>query len=720
MEAEGECVFVEPDEGAAAGTTEGSYRVFCPRHRNLAGSGGGGGGGGSERRPPPARPPLVHSEPEASERQPPPPLPPSDEALSEENQNQNEPPPPPRPSDAAPPTVPIILSLTRELANTLTLAQIVETYKFESPSSARRFMIHMGITECADWNLREYVRGLTLAQVVELSGIPSEERAKTMLISLGIMECADWKHLPDLRPPTNDPGDDDLTDEDENAPSTMLAPDLGRDDAAATERDGFWEDIAPTQLTAPEGVEEEEVDDEEDHAFTEKTKTPPVPRLTPEVAKSHTMEQLRDMYNYKYVTHVKMMMSRNGITECADCICVRGFWTPKCTAELAKTLPGRRLAPEVAESHTMEQLRDMYNCNDVAHVKSMMTRNGITECADWICVRGRWTPKCTAGLAKMLTLAEMQVMYDLSEPVVKAALIQRGITQCADWTAPPVQAVATPQPLTLPGKQIEPAAAPRLTIAAAHDKSAGAQPSYQAPVYNKNPDGTKNSILAVDPPLLDFGPIASDDVGDHLVTIKNTNKEMPVDFTAPRIKFFKTTPSSGVIPAGQQVSVVVRYEPKNLGAHGERLAINALGVNGEIIQTTTLIVKGVSPQGPSARANSLVSRPHLERSARWNPTPAQLARLEELFLTGMGTPKGEQRTQITEELAKLGPINEANVFNWFKNKKSKMKRDASQKGGHEKENASSRVFTPRDYTLLELMQRKPRVNDDDADASFRS
>ena len=80
---------------------------------------------------------------------------------------------------------------------------------------------------------------------------------------------------------------------------------------------------------------------------------------------------------------------------------------------------------------------------------------------------------------------------------------------------------------------------------------------------------------------MDFGPIASDDVGDHLVTIKNTNKEMPVDFTAPRIKFFKTTPSSGVIPAGQQVSVVVRYEPKNLGAHGERLAINALGVNGE-------------------------------------------------------------------------------------------------------------------------------------------
>ena len=59
---------------------------------------------------------------------------------------------------------------------------------------------------------------------------------------------------------------------------------------------------------------------------------------------------------------------------------------------------------------------------------------------------------------------------------------------------------------------------------------------------------------------------------------------------------------------------------------------------------------------------------------RWNPTPAQLARLEELFATGMGTPNGDLRTQITEELAKLGQINEANVYNWFQNKKARMKK----------------------------------------------
>ena len=218
-------------------------------------------------------------------------------------------------------------------------------------------MIHMGITECADWNLREYVRGLTLAQVVELSGIPSEERAKTMLISLGIMECADWKHLPDLRPPTNDPGDDDLTDEDENAPSTMLAPDLGRDDAAATERDGFWEDIAPTQLTAPEGVEEEEVDDEEDHAFTEKTKTPPVAEAHPgsrEVAHDGATEgyvQLQICYSCEDDDESQWDHGVRGLylrSRLLDAEVHRGAREDAAGAEA--------LARRVAESHTMERL----------------------------------------------------------------------------------------------------------------------------------------------------------------------------------------------------------------------------------------------------------------------------------------------------------------------------------------------------------------------------
>jgi hypothetical protein len=40
----------------------------------------------------------------------------------------------------------------------------------------------------------------------------------------------------------------------------------------------------------------------------------------------------------------------------------------------------------------------------------------------------------------------------------------------------------------------------------------------------------------------------------------------------------------------------------------------------------------------------------------------------------MGTPNGSLRTQITDELVNLGPVNEANVYNWFQNKKARMKK----------------------------------------------
>lgn len=81
-----------------------------------------------------------------------------------------------------------------------------------------------------------------------------------------------------------------------------------------------------------------------------------------------------------------------------------------------------------------------------------------------------------------------------------------------------------------------------------------------------------------------------------------------------------------------------------------------------------------TPSQPSYPAPIYSKDNRTPSAPRWNPTPAQLARLEELYLTGMATPNGDLRTQITEELAKLGQINEANVYNWFQNKKARMKK----------------------------------------------
>lgn len=59
---------------------------------------------------------------------------------------------------------------------------------------------------------------------------------------------------------------------------------------------------------------------------------------------------------------------------------------------------------------------------------------------------------------------------------------------------------------------------------------------------------------------------------------------------------------------------------------------------------------------------------------RWSPTPVQLQILEGIFDECGGTP-GKQRIQIiTTELAQHGQISETNVYNWFQNRRARMKR----------------------------------------------
>ena len=100
--------------------------------------------------------------------------------------------------------------------------------------------------------------------------------------------------------------------------------------------------------------------------------------------------------------------------------------------------------------------------------------------------------------------------------------------------------------------------------------------------------------LAMEPQILDFGPVACHEVADHLVMIQNVNDELPVDFVVTRSTFFKPSPASGKIPPGQSVSVVVRYEPKNLGAHADHLLVRALATDGTLMHELRLGVQGVA------------------------------------------------------------------------------------------------------------------------------
>lgn len=58
---------------------------------------------------------------------------------------------------------------------------------------------------------------------------------------------------------------------------------------------------------------------------------------------------------------------------------------------------------------------------------------------------------------------------------------------------------------------------------------------------------------------------------------------------------------------------------------------------------------------------------------RWNPKPEQIRILESIFNSGTVNPHREEIQKIRIRLQEYGQINDANVFYWFQNRKSRAK-----------------------------------------------
>lgn len=70
---------------------------------------------------------------------------------------------------------------------------------------------------------------------------------------------------------------------------------------------------------------------------------------------------------------------------------------------------------------------------------------------------------------------------------------------------------------------------------------------------------------------------------------------------------------------------------------------------------------------------------------RWTPTPVQLQILERVYNECTGTPNKQKIQEITTELAQYGQISETNVYNWFQNRRARLKRKQSGVGSNMEE-----------------------------------
>lgn len=82
---------------------------------------------------------------------------------------------------------------------------------------------------------------------------------------------------------------------------------------------------------------------------------------------------------------------------------------------------------------------------------------------------------------------------------------------------------------------------------------------------------------------------------------------------------------------------------------------------------------------------------------RWTPTPVQLQILEQIFDEGNGTPSKQKIKDITLQLTQHGQISEANVYNWFQNRRARSKRkQANSQPNNADSEAETEVDSPKE------------------------
>ncbi|KAL5778376.1 hypothetical protein ACOSP7_011302 [Xanthoceras sorbifolium] len=89
---------------------------------------------------------------------------------------------------------------------------------------------------------------------------------------------------------------------------------------------------------------------------------------------------------------------------------------------------------------------------------------------------------------------------------------------------------------------------------------------------------------------------------------------------------------------------------------------------------------------------------------RWTPTPAQLQILERVYDECNGNPGKQKILEMTAELVQHGQISETNVYNWFQNRRARIKRKQSGVAPNPAESEAEKHVLSKKTTTQESIQ----------------
>lgn len=82
--------------------------------------------------------------------------------------------------------------------------------------------------------------------------------------------------------------------------------------------------------------------------------------------------------------------------------------------------------------------------------------------------------------------------------------------------------------------------------------------------------------LKLNKQYFNFGEVSQNDRRNMVLSIKNKNKDLPLDFAFTKVAHFKSTPGRGTLMANSEHTINFTFEPKSFGMFKQEIALEIL------------------------------------------------------------------------------------------------------------------------------------------------